>query len=78
MAVQKVSTQMAGKIKFVKIDTDKYPKVASRYAIQVCIRRLHPTHCPVLGLVNYAMRCTSSSGFDLRGLCAGIANTVGV
>lgn len=35
IAVQKVSTQMAGKIKFVKIDTDKYPKVASRYAIQV-------------------------------------------
>ncbi|KAL3146632.1 thioredoxin, variant 2-like protein [Trebouxia sp. C0010 RCD-2024] len=32
--LSKVSTQMAGKIKFVKIDTDKYPKVASRYAIQ--------------------------------------------
>lgn len=34
-AVQKVSAQMADKVKFVKIDTDKYPKVASRYAIQV-------------------------------------------
>lgn len=36
IVAQKVSTQMAGKVKFVKIDTDKYPKVASRYAIQVC------------------------------------------
>ncbi|KAL3149797.1 hypothetical protein ABBQ38_013622 [Trebouxia sp. C0009 RCD-2024] len=32
--LSKVSAQMAGKIKFVKIDTDKYPKIASRYAIQ--------------------------------------------
>lgn len=39
---------MAGKVKFVKIDTDKYPKIASRYAIQVCISRLHQRQCPVI------------------------------
>lgn len=43
--MQKVSTQMAGKIKFVKIDTDKYPKVASRYTIQVCIMTTNSDQC---------------------------------
>lgn len=32
--LSKLSTQMGDKIKIVKIDTDKYPKIASRYAIQ--------------------------------------------
>ena len=47
-AVQKLSTQMAGKIQIVKIDTDKYPKVASRYAIQV--NACHHTRSPATAL----------------------------
>jgi len=46
--VQKLSAQMGDKIKIVKIDTDKYPKIASRYAIQVCSARLKMTSCQVL------------------------------
>ena len=60
MAVQKVSTQMAGKIKFVKIDTDKYPKVASRYAIQVRTSRLHLRQCPVGVLTSLSNAVTTS------------------
>ena len=36
--LQGLSKQMGDKLKIVKIDTDKYPKIASRYGIQVYMR----------------------------------------
>ena len=33
--LQKLSTELAGSLKVVKINTDNYPKLASKYRIQV-------------------------------------------
>ena len=37
--MQGVASELKGKVSVVKIDTDKYPSIASRYGIKV---RLHP------------------------------------
>jgi hypothetical protein len=34
--VQGIADEMKGKVSVVKIDTDKYPNLASRYGIKVC------------------------------------------
>ena len=33
--LQGIADEMKGKVSVVKIDTDKYPKIASRYGIKV-------------------------------------------
>ena len=38
--LQGIADEMKGKVSVVKIDTDKYPKIASRYGIKVL-----PTGC---------------------------------
>lgn len=35
-ALQGIADEMEGKVSVVKIDTDKYPNIASRYGIKVC------------------------------------------
>ena len=34
--LQGIADEMKGKVSVVKIDTDKYPNIASRYGIKVC------------------------------------------
>lgn len=40
--LQGIADEMKGKVSVVKIDTDKYPNIASRYGIKV--RDLPPAH----------------------------------
>ena len=48
--LQKVSGQLTNKVKIVKIDSDKYPKLASKYGIQVscAVLRCAALRCAVL------------------------------
>ncbi len=49
MRLQGIADEMEGKVSVVKIDTDKYPNIASRYGIKVCHKSfLHSVHVAVL------------------------------
>lgn len=47
LALQGIADEMEGKVSVVKIDTDKYPSIASRYGIKVCHKStsFHLTYC---------------------------------